>query len=95
MKYKNANLILPDRLVKELQKYFQGGYIYVPVNDEERKSWGESSGYKKELERRNAKIVCKFKNGISMECLADEYHLSVHGIRKIVYQKSKLFSKLD
>lgn len=31
MKYKNAELILTARLVKELQKYFQDGDVYVPV----------------------------------------------------------------
>ena len=29
MKYLNAKVILPDALVKELQAYVQGGYIYV------------------------------------------------------------------
>lgn len=31
MKYINANVILPDELVEELQKYVQAGYIYVPA----------------------------------------------------------------
>ena len=31
MKYLNAQVILPDALVKELQNYVQGGYIYVPA----------------------------------------------------------------
>ena len=31
MKYLNAQFILPDALVKELQTYVQGGYIYVPI----------------------------------------------------------------
>ncbi len=30
MKYINAKILLPDELVKELQKYIQGGYIYIP-----------------------------------------------------------------
>ncbi|WP_286672863.1 hypothetical protein [Anaeromonas gelatinilytica] len=28
MQYTNAKVILPDNLVKEIQKYIQGGYIY-------------------------------------------------------------------
>lgn len=87
MKYINAKSILPDSLVRELQKYFQGGYIYVPVNDNDRKSWGELSGYKEELQKRNVKIIWKFQQGQSIESLADEYHISVHAIKKIVYQK--------
>lgn len=30
MKYINAKNLLPDALVKELQSYIQGGYLYVP-----------------------------------------------------------------
>ncbi len=50
MKYINANEILPVRLVEELQKYMQAGYIYIPAKAEQHKSWGELSGYRKELE---------------------------------------------
>lgn len=87
MKYKNANLVLPNSLVKELQKYVQGGYIYVPVNEDKRKSWGELSGYKEELKERNSKIIQKYQKGIPIEAIADEFHLSAHAIRKIIYQK--------
>ena len=43
MKYKNAQAILPDALVKELQSYVQGEYIYIPVEQEQQKRWGEVS----------------------------------------------------
>ena len=39
MKYKNAQAILPDALVKELQSYVQGEYIYIPVEQEQQKRW--------------------------------------------------------
>ncbi|MDE7250933.1 MAG: hypothetical protein K2N82_13865, partial [Lachnospiraceae bacterium] len=29
MKYVNAKILLPDILVEELQRYIQGGYIYI------------------------------------------------------------------
>ena len=61
MKYINANAILPDVLVEELQKYVQAGYIYIPAKDEQRKSWGELSGYRKELKRRNQRIVSEYR----------------------------------
>ena len=85
MKYINANEILPVRLVEELQKYMQAGYI--PAKAEQHKSWGELSGCRKELEERNKKIISDYKQGVSMENLADFYHLSVYAIRKIIYQK--------
>lgn len=47
MKYIIANEILPVRLVEELQKYMQAGYIYIPAKTEQHKSWGEVSGCRK------------------------------------------------
>ena len=87
MKYFNANTILPDALIEELQEYVQAGYIYIPAKDEQHKSWGELSGYRKELYERNENIIKKYKNGVSIEELAEEYYLSVYAIRKIIYQK--------
>jgi len=84
MKYKNAQDILPDKLLKELQKYAAGETIYIPSN-ECKKSWGESSGARSFYLQRNEEIRKKQKNGASFEALAEEYHLSVDSIRKIVY----------
>ena len=56
MKYIKANSILPISLIEELQNYIQGGYIYIPSRNENKKGWGELSGYKREIEKRNKKI---------------------------------------
>ncbi len=85
MKYVNAKILLPDELVKELQGYIQGGYIYVPAIHEQRKCWGELSGYRKELHQRNSRIIEEYKSGISIEELAERYYLSIYAIRKIIY----------
>lgn len=87
MKYLNAQVILPDALVKELQNYVQGGYIYVPVEQEQQKRWGEVSGYWQELELRNQQMREEYHSGISMECLSEKYCLSLYAVRKIIYQK--------
>ena len=87
MKYINATTILPDVLIEELQKYVQAGYIYIPAKDEQHKSWGELSGYRKELEKRNEMIIAEYEQGASMEELADRYYLSIYAIRKIIYQR--------
>ena len=87
MKYINAKDLLPNALVKELQSYIQGGYIYVPTDQAHHKQWGELSGYRKELHRRNCRITKEYRNGTSIEVLAEKYFLSVHAIRKIIYQK--------
>lgn len=87
MKYVNAKEVLPDPLVKELQGYIQGGYLYVPASPDRKKRWGEVSGYRRELKQRNNEITRKYNNGCSMDDLADQYGLSIHTIRKIIYQK--------
>ena len=87
MKYINAKDLLPDSLVKELQSYIQGGYLYVPADQAQQRRWGEVSGYRQELQQRNRQIVREFQNGASMEDLSEKYFLSVSAIRKIIYQK--------
>lgn len=87
MKYQNANLILPSYLVAELQEYLQGEYLYIPAKKEQRKAWGELSGYREEINARNRKIVQDYNDGISIEEIADKYFLSIFSIRKIVYQR--------
>ena len=57
MKYINAKNLLPDALVKELQSYIQGGYLYVPADQAQQKRWGETSGYRQELQQRNRQII--------------------------------------
>ena len=87
MKYVNANTILPDVLVEELQRYVQAGYLYIPAKDGQHKSWGEQSGYRKELQTRNEAITAEYRGGASIQKLADKYALSVYAIRKIIYHR--------
>lgn len=87
MKYIKADSVLPIALVEELQSYIQGGYIYVPSRKDSKKKWGELSGCRYEIEQRNRKIRKDYRQGKSVDELADIYYLSVHSIRKIIYEK--------
>lgn len=87
MKYIKADSVLPIALVEELQSYIQGGYIYVPSRKDRKKKWGELSGCRYEIEQRNRKIRKDYQQGKSVDELADIYYLSVHSIRKIIYEK--------
>lgn len=66
MRYANARDVLPEPLVRELQKVVQGGYLYVPKDEHSRKRWGEESGYREELEgetggyARNTIAACRW-----------------------------------
>lgn len=83
MKYKNAQDILPDRLLKELQKYISGETIYIP-KAETKKQWGESSGARSYYKQRNEEIRSKYASGMTVNQLAEEYNLSIESIRKII-----------
>lgn len=84
MTYKNAQEVLPDKLLKELQKYVSGETIYVP-NAQAKRQWGETSGARSYYKQRNEQIREKYRSGSGTEELADEYNLSTDSIRKIIY----------
>ena len=87
MKYKNANEILPDELVLELQKYAAGTNIYIPKLKENHIKWGVVSGSREHVVERNKRIKLQFEDGEEVHKLAGEHHLSIESIRKIVYKK--------
>ena len=93
MKYVNANEVLPAELLAAVQKYYQGGYLYIPKGNAcevKRKT-----DYKVELEKRNQYIYLKHLEGRTNRQLANIYHLSESSIRRIIakervgYQKMK------
>jgi hypothetical protein len=85
MRYKNACDILPDELLREVQKYISGESLYIPL-DKERKKWGTVSGARRFFTQRNEEIRYKFLHKVSIDELAEEYFLSEETIRKIVYK---------
>lgn len=89
MKYVNAQHILPEKLIQEIQQYVQGETLYIPKPVQARQQWGSVSGGKKALNERNESIRKSFKNGCSIDQLAKEYYLAPDTIRKIVYSTNK------
>ena len=88
MKYENAKDILPEELLLQVQKYAGGKLLYIPVENES-KSWGEVSGYRQKLLKRNVMISNRYKAGATLSELAEEYFLSLDSIKKIVYGKKE------
>jgi hypothetical protein len=86
--YVNAGVILPDSLVVEIQKYIQGGYLYIPSLRHRRKKWGECSGNRDYIIIRNEDICSKYMNGYKIKDLAEIFFLSIDSIKKIVYKKT-------
>lgn len=89
MKYVRVDKVLPEDLVKEIQKYIQGEYIYIPSLPEKRKRWGEKSKSRDYIKARNIKILNQYIGGQSIRDLAEEFFLSDSSIKKIVYKKNK------
>ena len=85
MKYRRASDVLPDELLREIQKYTEGTALYIP-KAKERKKWGEDSGALSFYRRRNGEIRQKYLQKIPVERLADEYCLSEDMIRKILFR---------
>jgi len=87
MRYKKAEEIFPERLLKKVQKYAKGEMVYIPSPEGERKGWGENSGNRAHLQRRNSEIKSLFREGSSIDELTVAYCLSYDSIKKIVYSK--------
>ncbi len=84
MKYENARDILPARLLEEVQKYAEGRIIYIP-RTEKTKPWGDASGYRDRLNKRNALIRSRYSAGQSVMEIAEAFYLSPETIKKLVY----------
>lgn len=92
MKYVKAQDVLPEELIELIQKYIDGNYLYIPRKDDNHKSWGENSGIKNILKIRNREIYIKYKNGMSVDALSNEYYLSEKSIRRIINLQKKICS---
>lgn len=59
MKYENAQDLLPEELLTQVQKYISGKLVYIPAREHHRE-WGSVSGYRQSLLDRNQNIraVC-------------------------------------
>lgn len=84
MKYEKAQNILPEEVIKIIQNYIDGTYLYIPRKSENKKSWGENSGVLKNLEARNKEIFNRYSSGVSIKELANLYFLSESSIKQII-----------
>jgi len=88
MNYLNASHVLPDELLREVQKYAAGENLYIP-NKEEKKKWGEGSGARAYYTQRNGEIREAYDRKVSIDKLSEQYCLSIESIKKIVYRKER------
>ena len=84
MSYAKAEEVLPKELVEEIQRYVDGKLLYIPRKSENSFSWGEKSGTRKNLAKRNQTIVQRYHSGETVEELSRFYFLSEKRIRGIL-----------
>ena len=84
MSYIKAEEILPEELIRQIQEYADGVYIYIPRKPGTRHPWGQETDYKAELKARNDRIRRDHAAGASVAALSHEYHLTEKSIRRIL-----------
>ena len=87
MSYIKAEEILPEELIRQIQKYVDGVYIYIPRKPGTRHAWGQETTYKAELKARNDRIRGDYAAGGSVAALSRKYHLSEKSIRRILQKQ--------
>lgn len=84
MSYKNAAEVLPEKLLFEIQQYAEGEVLYIPKKSPKRIKWGEKSGTRKRLAKRDCEICKDRIMGVSVSDLANKYYLSEKSIQRIL-----------
>ena len=92
MKYIKAQKVLPEEVIRIIQQYIDGEFVYIPRKDGKQKAWGEKSGAKDSLKERNKQIFTKYKNGATVADLSRDCYLSEQSIRRIISQEKVCFS---
>ncbi len=87
MKYVKAQNVLPAEVIRIIQQYVDGEFIYVPRKEGSQKAWGEKSGARDSLKERNSRIYAEYTSGIKVSELSRSYYLSEQSVRRILSQE--------
>ena len=83
MSYANAGTVLPEDLIREIQKYVNGTNLYIP---KQRKDRSYMNVYRQEICERNREIFQAFLKGSSVPELSRVFFLSEKSIYRILNQ---------
>ncbi len=89
MRYIKAADVLPEELLREVQRYADGAYLYIPRSQENRLSWGDRTRSKEETAQRNRDIYARFQAGEGPRELAGAYFLTEKTVRRIILAQRK------
>jgi len=87
VRYLKAEDVLPAELLEQVRQYADGVYLYIPRRADHRRSWGNSTPYRQELQQRNESIRSLHREGLGVGELAEQFHLSEKSIWRILRQK--------
>lgn len=85
--YINADKNLPEELIRWIQEYVDGVYIYIPRKPGMWHPWGQGTNYKNELNFRNDCIRKDYAEGTGIASLIRKCHLSEKSIRRILQNR--------
>jgi len=80
MKHVNAREVFTPRLVKEIQRYYSGEYLWIP---------------KQNFQKRKANICANYAHGESINSIAVKFKLTTRRIRQIIHGKENKEIKLE
>ncbi|WP_026476818.1 CD3324 family protein [Alkaliphilus transvaalensis] len=89
MSYTNARDIFPNEVLKIIQNYVDGEFIYIPKKEENKIAWGKLTNSKKEIFKRNTNIYEDYLSGMCTQSLSEKYYLSRKSIQRIISEKRK------
>lgn len=89
MSYKRAEKVLPVDLLKLIQEYVDGEYLYIPRKPDRKRCWGTNTDTRHEIKIRNRQIYLDYLNETPINELADKYFLSVKSIQRILLQTKR------
>jgi len=89
LSYANARDIFPDEILKLIQGYVDGEYIYIPKKEQNKIAWGELTHSKQVILSRNERIYEDYMSGTSIQSLSERYYLSQKSIQRIISEKRK------
>lgn len=90
MSYIKAEDILPEELLKKIQKYVNGRLIYIPCV--EKREWGSGTDSREFFRERNERIFEDFLAGTRPQELALLYALSEKSIQRILREQRAVAS---
>lgn len=87
MNYISAKDVLPMEIIKQIQCYVDGHFIYIPKSEAKKKGRKVDTLAKRELSARNTNIYREYMNGISIQQLSQKYFLVEKSIQRIIRQE--------